>query len=122
MFFRVIFILFISFSVYAGDEESVVTIQFLNATYSDDTSLGESTYDLISKKLIEIAENIGCTPAQAAIKWCLYNGCITVPKSSSANRIEENLSSLDVNLDTHIHLFNELEENYISGWDPTSEA
>ncbi len=73
-------------------------------------------------KLIEIAENIGCTPAQAAIKWCLYNGCITVPKSSSANRIEENLSSLDVNLDTHIHLFNELEENYISGWDPTSEA
>ena len=73
-------------------------------------------------KLVQIAGKLGCTPAQAAIKWCLDIGCITVPKSSNPSRIEENLSSLEVNLNPHIDLFRELEENYISGWDPTSEA
>ena len=73
-------------------------------------------------KLAKIASDIGCTPAQLAIKWCLDNGCITVPKSSNASRIEENLSSLEVKLEGHLDLFRELEENYISGWDPTSEA
>ena len=73
-------------------------------------------------KLVEIAEKLGCTPAQAAIKWCLDAGCITVPKSSNPRRIEENLGSLKVDLAAQIEEFSVLEENYISGWDPTAEA
>ncbi|MDP6742000.1 MAG: aldo/keto reductase [Candidatus Thalassarchaeaceae archaeon] len=73
-------------------------------------------------KLVEIAKKLGCTPAQAAIKWCLDAGCITVPKSSNPRRIEENLGSLEVNLAAQIEEIRALEENYISGWDPTVEA
>jgi len=49
-------------------------------------------------------------------------GCITVPKSSNLKRIEENLGSLKIDLSTQIEELLALDESYISGWDPTSEA
>ena len=68
-----------------------------------------------------IAESIGCTPAQAAIKWCVDAGAITIPKSSNPARIEENLGSLQVDLSGTEVDFASLEGSYVSGWDPTSE-
>lgn len=70
----------------------------------------------------EIASELGCTPAQAAIKWCLDVGCITVPKSSNIGRIEENFESLEVDLTSTMSRFKELDCHYVSGWDPTSEV
>ena len=67
-----------------------------------------------------IAESIGCTPAQAAIKWCVDAGAITIPKSSNPARIEENLGSLQVDLSGTEVDFASLEGSYVSGWDPTS--
>jgi diketogulonate reductase-like aldo/keto reductase len=69
----------------------------------------------------EIAARAGCTPAQAAIKWCLDAGCITIPKSSNVGRIAENLGSLEVDLSEELDALNGLEEGFISGWDPTAE-
>ena len=69
----------------------------------------------------KIAESVGCTPAQAAIKWCLDIGAITIPKSSNPVRISENLGSLDVDLSGKESDLTALEESYVSGWDPTSE-
>ena len=74
------------------------------------------------EKLAEIAQELGCTPAQAAIKWCLDIGCITVPKSSNEGRIKENIGCLDVELDNQLEELKALNEHYISGWDPTSET
>ncbi len=71
--------------------------------------------------LVEIAGEIGCTPAQAAIKWCLDMGCITIPKSSNTGRIQENLASLEVEISGHMEAFSCMEEDYVSGWDPTAE-
>lgn len=71
--------------------------------------------------LIEVAERLGCTPAQVAIKWCHDQGCITIPKSSRAERIAENLAALEVNLSGETEAFAAMECGYISGWDPTSE-
>lgn len=73
-------------------------------------------------KLLEITEKMDFTPAQAAIKWCVDVGCITVPKSSNPGRIEENLASLSVDLSPVIERFKEMDVHYISGWDPTSES
>ena len=74
------------------------------------------------KKLETISKEIGCTPAQVCIKWCIDQGYITIPKSSNENRIYENLQSLDVVIpEKNIAEILELEENYISGWDPTTE-
>ncbi len=71
--------------------------------------------------ICKIAESVGCTPAQAAIKWCLDIGAITIPKSSNPVRISENLGSLDVDLSGKESDLTALEESYVSGWDPTSE-
>jgi diketogulonate reductase-like aldo/keto reductase len=71
--------------------------------------------------LVSIAQSIGCTPAQAAIKWVYDNGCITIPKSSNPARIIENIDSLNIDISDVIEDFSSLEESYISGWNPTIE-
>ncbi len=68
-----------------------------------------------------IAEKLGCTPAQVAIKFCYDSGCITIPKSSNPERIMENLASLDVDISSEMDAIKALECGYISGWDPTTE-
>ncbi|MBT61469.1 MAG: aldo/keto reductase [Euryarchaeota archaeon] len=72
-------------------------------------------------QLAEIAQRLGCTPAQVAIKFCYDQGCITIPKSSNPERIIENLASLEVDISEEMDAILALEENYVSGWDPTTE-
>ena len=71
--------------------------------------------------LAKIAKSLDCTPAQAAIKWVYDTGAITIPKSSNPGRIDENLASLNVNLSGTESAFNQLEDAYVSGWNPTAE-
>ena len=68
-----------------------------------------------------IALELGCTPAQVAIKFCYDEGCITIPKSSNPLRIVENIQSLDVDMSSQYEAIKALECNYVSGWDPTTE-
>ena len=69
----------------------------------------------------KIAKSLDCTPSQAAIKWVYDTGAITIPKSSNPGRIDENLASLNVNLSGTESAFNQLEEAYVSGGNPTAE-
>jgi diketogulonate reductase-like aldo/keto reductase len=71
--------------------------------------------------LAQIAENIGCTPAQVMIKWCHDQGFITIPKSVDRHRIIENMKALELDLSSVSAALEALEEDYISGWDPTVE-
>ena len=53
--------------------------------------------------LKRLADGIGCTPAQLAIAWLLAQpGVVTIPKSSSRERVKENLGALDVKLTPQI--------------------
>lgn len=72
-------------------------------------------------ELATIAQRLGCTPAQVAIKFCYDSGCITIPKSSRPQRIVENLASLQVDISSEMEAIKAMECNYVSGWDPTSE-
>ena len=72
-------------------------------------------------ELAAIAEKLGCTPAQVAIKFCYDEGCITIPKSSNPQRIVENIESLNVDISQVYDEIKALECNYVSGWDPTTE-
>ena len=72
-------------------------------------------------ELVAIAEKLGCTPAQVAIKFCYDSGCITIPKSSRPERIVENLASLEVDISSQMDAIKALECDYVSGWDPTTE-
>jgi len=52
-----------------------------------------------SAPLQKIAREVGCTPAQLAIAWLLAQpGVVTIPKSSTRERVKENLGALAVTL------------------------
>jgi diketogulonate reductase-like aldo/keto reductase len=51
--------------------------------------------------ITEIARNIGRTPAQVVLRWHLQREIIAIPKSSRADRIQENIGCLDFTLDAH---------------------
>ena len=55
---------------------------------------------LLQKAPLEkIAAELRCTPAQLAIAWLLAQpNVVTIPKSSTRDRVEENLGALDVTL------------------------
>ena len=54
---------------------------------------------LRNRALKAIAADVGCTPAQLAIAWLLAQpGIVTIPKSSSRERVKENLGALEVTL------------------------
>ncbi len=53
--------------------------------------------------LKKIAREVGCTPAQLALAWLLAQpDVVTIPKSSSRERVKENLGALDVALSPEI--------------------
>ena len=73
------------------------------------------------RRLESMCEGLGFTAPQAAIKWCIDNGAVVIPKSSHPGRQLENFQSMDVDLSGIIDEMNELDSNYVSGWDPTVE-
>ncbi len=53
--------------------------------------------------LKKLAVEVGCTPAQLALAWLLVQpGVVTIPKSSTRERVKENLGALDVKLSPQI--------------------
>ena len=47
--------------------------------------------------LRKLADEVGCTPAQLALAWLLAQpGVVTIPKSSSRERVKENFGALQV--------------------------
>src|SRR6478672_3638938 len=54
---------------------------------------------LTAAPLRKIAGEVGCTPAQLAIAWLLAQpGVVTIPKSSTRERVKENFEALSVTL------------------------
>ena len=53
--------------------------------------------------LRKIAGEVGCTPAQLAIAWVLAQpGVVTIPKSSTRERVKENFEALTVTLSPEV--------------------
>ena len=54
---------------------------------------------LKNRKLVQFAKRYGMTPAQAALAWLLTNDdVIAIPKTSSPERLEENVAALNIKL------------------------
>ncbi|WP_428961707.1 aldo/keto reductase [Micromonospora fluostatini] len=49
--------------------------------------------------VIDVAEQVGRTPAQVVLRWHIQRGDIVFPKSTTPKRIEENLRIFDFELD-----------------------
>eukprot|EP00929_Paragymnodinium_shiwhaense_P056931 TRINITY_DN28496_c0_g1_i3.p1 TRINITY_DN28496_c0_g1~~TRINITY_DN28496_c0_g1_i3.p1 ORF type:complete len:429 (+),score=95.24 TRINITY_DN28496_c0_g1_i3:153-1439(+) len=70
---------------------------------------------LKDKRLLELAESLGRTPAQVALRWSLDRGLPVVAFSSSRGRLAENLGALDFALPR-------AEVETLEGWDKGSNG
>jgi diketogulonate reductase-like aldo/keto reductase len=53
---------------------------------------------LRDRRVREVAERVGRTPAQVLIRWCLERDLVVLPKSTHRERIEENAQVFDFEL------------------------
>ena len=73
--------------------------------------------DLYLKK---IAAGYDRTPAQLLLRWCLEHKVVTIPKSVTPARIEENARVFDFEIAAEdMHRLNSLDKNLRTSWDPT---
>ncbi|XP_057459118.1 NADPH-dependent aldo-keto reductase, chloroplastic-like [Lotus japonicus] len=74
---------------------------------------------LKNQVLHTIAEKLGKTPAQIALRWGLQMGHSVLPKSTNATRIKENIDLFDWSIPADLLAnFSEIEqERIVPGWD-----
>ena len=67
-----------------------------------------------------VAEKYNKTSAQILIRWAIDHQFVVIPKSTKEERIIENNSVFDFTLSTEdLSFLDNLNENLITGWDPT---
>lgn len=74
----------------------------------------------LSHPVVErIAQEACATPAQVLLRWGLHHGLVVLPKSTSPQRIRENLAAFELTLSTEqMAALDALEENLVTGWNP----
>lgn len=77
------------------------------------------TQKLDDPAVAEIANAVGRTPAQVLIRWSLQHDFVTIPKSTSRDRIRENARVFDFALTPdQIARLDALDEDFLTSWDP----
>jgi diketogulonate reductase-like aldo/keto reductase len=72
--------------------------------------------------LLELAAELGRSPAQLLLRWGLQRGFVVLPKSVKPERILENAALFDFSLDAAtMARLDALEEGLVTGWDPATE-
>ena len=73
------------------------------------------------KTLVKVAKKYEKSPAQILIRWSLQKEYITLPKSSNPTRIKENSEVFDFEIkEEDMNLLDTLDEQFRTGWDPTT--
>jgi aryl-alcohol dehydrogenase-like predicted oxidoreductase len=100
----------ISYMAYAPLGRGLLTSEFLSLDtmpeddphYRHPRYAGENfTHNIaLARRVAEIAEEKGCTPAQLCIAWLLAQGddIVTIPGTKRKERLDENMGALDVSL------------------------
>lgn len=77
---------------------------------------------LADPKLVALADRYEKTPAQILIRWGLQLGLVVIPKSTRAERIEENGAVFDFQIsESDMRMMGSWNENLRTCWDPTDE-
>lgn len=68
--------------------------------------------------LLQIAKGYNKSPAQVLIRWCVQQGYITIPKSSSPERVIANTDVFDWSIKQQDILLMETFPDFICSWNP----
>ncbi|KAL4172600.1 hypothetical protein KRP22_007764 [Phytophthora ramorum] len=69
--------------------------------------------------LNEVANEVGASPAQVLVAFCLANDIIPLPKSIHAQRQKDNLEAINVKLSSaQVARLAALDEYFVTDWDP----
>jgi diketogulonate reductase-like aldo/keto reductase len=72
--------------------------------------------------VLQVARDVGRSPAQVLLRWAIQHGHVVLPKSTKPERIAENGSVFDFSLDSEaIRRLDGLEEGLVTGWDPATQ-
>jgi diketogulonate reductase-like aldo/keto reductase len=75
---------------------------------------------LADPPLVTLAQGHGKSTAQVLIRWALQHDLIVLPKSTRPDRIAANADVYDFSLtDQQMNALDALDENLVTGWDPT---
>jgi diketogulonate reductase-like aldo/keto reductase len=75
---------------------------------------------LSDRELGTIGRPYGKTPAQVLIRWAIEKGFVVLPKSTNTYRISQNADVFDFELSGEdLARLDGLDENLVTGWDPT---
>lgn len=78
---------------------------------------GEKLNDPVLQKMAGHYEK---TTAQILLRWALQQGFCVIPKSAASTRVIQNLQIFDFEIsETDMHILNNLDENLVTGWDPS---
>ncbi|GAB4366232.1 MAG: aldo/keto reductase [Calditrichia bacterium] len=70
--------------------------------------------------LRRIAREYHKSPAQVLLRWAIQHDFIVIPKASRIAHLQENMEIFDFTLsEDHMNVLDGLNENLITGWDPT---
>jgi diketogulonate reductase-like aldo/keto reductase len=73
--------------------------------------------------VVEIARQLGKSPAQILLRWGVQHGFVVLPKSTREERIRENAALFGWAIgDGDMKKLDGLEEGLTTGWDPASQA
>jgi methylglyoxal/glyoxal reductase len=74
---------------------------------------------LEEETILRLAKKYNRTPAQIILRWDIENEVVTIPKSVTPSRIEENANIFDFELEAEDHkILNQLNRDYRFGPDP----
>lgn len=72
--------------------------------------------------VLEVAGQVGRSPAQVLLRWGLQHDFVVLPKSVKPERIAENAALFDFTLDAAaMQRLDALEEGLVTGWDPATQ-
>ncbi|KFM10168.1 putative oxidoreductase ZK1290.5, partial [Aptenodytes forsteri] len=75
---------------------------------------------LTHPSVIQLAKKYGRTPAQICIRWSIQNGIVTIPKSTKAERIQENCKVFDFTIaEDDVDILNGMHDGRHVSWDPS---
>jgi diketogulonate reductase-like aldo/keto reductase len=117
-----------------GDVPAVNQVEFNPFLYQRDLLHYCKTHDIVleaysplvrarrfdDKRLANMAEKYGKSPAQMLIRWCLERDTVPLPKSSHKDRIEQNADVFDFSIEQEdLKKMDDFNEDFRVAWDPS---